>query len=83
MYYIIRQHWVSLCSCVGFSNHKSHIKRNVRSCRLANHLLEKDHDLVRDKNPKEFDLSPFKGGGGGGYQPIDLGSFDFELVPGG
>ena len=45
-------------SCVGysisnlpkrFSNHKSHIKRNVKSCRLAKHFLEKDHDLVRDK----------------------------------
>ena len=53
-------------SCVGysisnlpkrFSNHKSHIKRNVKSCRLANYFLEKDHDLVRDKNQKEFDLS--------------------------
>ena len=56
-------------SCVGysisnlpkrFSNHKSHIKRNVKSCRLANHFLEKDHDLVRDKNQKEFDLSLVK-----------------------
>ena len=39
-------------SCVGYSinnlhkrfyNHKSHIKLNVKSCRLANHFLEKDH----------------------------------------
>ena len=53
-------------SCVGysisylpkrFSNHKSHIKRNVKLCRLANNFLEKDHDLVRDKNQKEFYLS--------------------------
>ena len=43
-----------------FSNHKSHIKRNVKSCRLANHFLEKYHDLVRDKNQKEFDLSLVK-----------------------
>ena len=56
-------------SCVGysisnlpkrFSNHKSHIKRNVKSCRHANHFLEKDHHLVRDKNQKEFDLSLVK-----------------------
>ena len=56
-------------SCVGFSisnlskrfsNHKSHIKRNDKSCRLAIHFLEKDHDLVRDKSQKEFDLSLVK-----------------------
>ena len=39
----------------------SHIKRNVTSCRLANHFLGKDYDLVRDKkNQKEFDLSLVK-----------------------
>ena len=43
-----------------FSNHKSHIKRNVKSCRLTNHFLDKDHDLVRDKNQKEFDNSLVK-----------------------
>ena len=43
-----------------FSNHKSHIKRNVKSCRLANNFLEKDHDMVRDKNKKEFYLSLVK-----------------------
>ena len=56
-------------SCVGysisnlpkrFSNPKSHIKRYVKSCRLASHFLEKDHDLVRDTNQKEFDLSLVK-----------------------
>ena len=37
---------------------KSHMcKRNVKSCRLANHFLKKYHDLVRDKNQKEFYLS--------------------------
>ena len=43
-----------------FSNRTSHSKRNVKSCRIANHFLEKDHDLVRDKNQKEFDLSLVK-----------------------
>ena len=27
-------------------------------------------------------ITPFKGGGGGGYQPIYLESFDFELTVG-
>ena len=56
-------------SCVGysignlpkrFSNHKSHMKRGVKSCRLTNHFLEKDHELVRDKSQKEFDASKFR-----------------------
>ena len=38
-----------------FSNQKSYITRNVKSCRL-----DKDHDLVRDKNQKEFDNSLVK-----------------------
>ena len=38
-----------------FSNHKSHIKRYVKTCRLTSHFLEKDHGLVRDKGQKEFD----------------------------
>ena len=29
-----------------FSNHKSHIKHIVKSCRLTNNFLDKDHDLV-------------------------------------
>ena len=32
----------------------------VKSCRLTNHFLDKDHDLVRDKNQKEFDNSLVK-----------------------
>ena len=56
-------------SCVGysignlpkrFSNHKSHIKRGVKSCRLTNHFLEKDHALVTDESQKEFDASLVK-----------------------
>ena len=43
-----------------FSNHKSHIKRNVKSCRLTNHFLDKEHDLVRDKTQKEFGNSLVK-----------------------
>ena len=43
-----------------FSNHKSHIKRYVKSCRLTKHFIEKDHDLVSDKTQKEFDQSHSK-----------------------
>ena len=43
-----------------FSNHKSHIKHCVKSCRLTKHFIEKNHDLVRDKNQKEFDRSLLK-----------------------
>ena len=32
----------------------SHIKRNVTSCRLANHFLGEDYDLVRDKKIKRI-----------------------------
>ena len=28
-----------------FSNHKSHIKKGIRSCKLVNHFLDIDHDL--------------------------------------
>jgi len=28
-----------------FSNHKSHIKKGIRSCRLVNHFLDIDHAL--------------------------------------
>ena len=28
-----------------FSNHKSHIKKGIRSCKLENHFLDIDHDL--------------------------------------
>ena len=28
-----------------FSNHKSHIKKGIRSCKLDNHFLDIDHDL--------------------------------------
>ena len=38
-----------------FSNHKSHIKWGVKSCRLTNHFLEKDHKIVREKSQNEFD----------------------------
>ena len=56
-------------SCVGysignlpkrFSNHQSHIKRGVKSCRLTNNFLEKDHELVREKSQKDFDASLVK-----------------------
>ena len=28
-----------------FSNHKSHIKKGIRSCKLVNHFLDVDHSL--------------------------------------
>ena len=28
-----------------FSNHKSHIKKGIRSCKLVNHFLDIDHSL--------------------------------------
>ena len=40
--------------------HKSHSKRGIKSCRLTNHFLEKDHELVKDKSHKEFDASLVK-----------------------
>ena len=44
-----------------FSNHKSHIKRKVNSCRLAGHFLEVDHNIDYSKDctlscPKKIKL---------------------------
>ena len=56
-------------SCVGysilnipkrFSNHRSHIRCNRKTCRLTCHFIEKDHNLVRDQTQKEFDDSLLK-----------------------
>ena len=43
-----------------FSYHKSQIERNVKSCRLTNHFLDKDYKLIRDNSQKEFDKSLVK-----------------------
>ena len=56
-------------SCVGYSvgnlpkrlsNHRSHIKKCIKSCRLTSHFIEKDHQLIRDKTQKEYDSSLVK-----------------------
>ena len=45
-------------SCVGYSvgnlpkrlsNHRSHIKKNIKTCRLTSHFIEKDHSIIRDQ----------------------------------
>ena len=40
-----------------FSNHKSHIKRKVNSCRLVGHFLEVDHNIDYSKDNYNASLS--------------------------
>ena len=56
-------------SCVGYSvgnlpkrlsNHRSHIKKNIKTCRLTTHFIERDHNLVRDKTQPDYDRSLVK-----------------------
>ena len=56
-------------SCVGYSvgnlpkrlsNHRSHIKKNIKTCRLTSHFIEKDHSIIRDQTQKEFNDSLVK-----------------------